>query len=146
MSASPVVFGITKWFTWALRPIPIEADQVVGPAVSLLAVVSYQRLLELAPLMEAAAVSCGSLDIHQLLRFNLLNLGEDPATVCAIALRGNGAVLGCEIAPSVVVQAGARYPFMFEVTTRLVSEAVDVQVEGGTGEGTWVSASCLPSP
>jgi hypothetical protein len=146
MSASPVLFGITKWFTWAIRPVPIEAGQAKDAAVSLLAVVSYPRLTELAPLLEPTSARGGRLDVHQLLRFNLLNLGGDPANVCAIALRGNREVLRCEIAPSVVVRAGARYPFMLEVGTRLVSEAVDVQVERGTGERAWVSASCLPSP
>jgi hypothetical protein len=79
-------------------------------------------------------------------RFNLLNLGGDPATVCAIALRGKGEVLRCEVVPSVVVRAGARYPFALEVRTGLVSEAVDIQVENGTAERAWVSASRLPSP
>jgi hypothetical protein len=145
VSASPALFGITWWFTWAVRPIPIEAGHTKEAAVSLLAVVSYQRLMELAPLLEATAERGGSLDVHQLLRFNLLNLGGDPATVCAIALRGNREVLRCEIAPSVVVRAGARYPFMLEVRAGLVSEAVEVQIERGIGERAWVSASCLPS-
>jgi hypothetical protein len=145
VSASPVLFGITKWVTWALRPARIEAGQAKETTVSLVAVVSFQRLKELAPLLAAAAAP-GSLEVHQLLRFNLLNLGGDPATVCAIALGGNREGLRCEVAPSVVVRAGARYPFMLEVRTALVSEAVEIQVEHGTGERAWVSASCLPSP
>jgi hypothetical protein len=146
MPASPVLFGITKWLTWAVRPIAIEADQAKDAAVSLLTFVSYQRLMELAPLMEATAARGGGLDVHQLLRFNLLNLGGDPATVCAIALKGRGEVLRCEVVPSVVVRAGARYPFALEVRTGLVSEDVDIQVDSGTGVRAWVSASCLPSP
>ena len=145
MSASPVLFGITRWLTWAVRPIQTEADQAKEDAVTFPAVVSYRRLMELAPLLEATGAPGGGLEVHQLLRFNLLNLGGDPATVCAIALRANLEVLHCEVAPSVVVRAGARYPFMLEVRTGLMSEAVDIQVERGTGERLWVSASCFPS-
>jgi hypothetical protein len=146
VSASAVLFGITKWFTWAVRPIQTEAVQAKEAAVSLLAVVSYQRLMELAPRLEVTVEPRGGLDVHQLLRFNLLNLGGDPATVCGIALKGNRDVLRCEVAPPVVVRAGARYPFMLEVRSGLVSEAVDIQVERGTGERAWVSAASLPSP
>jgi hypothetical protein len=146
VSASPVLFGITMWFTLEVRPFQTEAGQAKEAEVSLLAVVSHRRLMELAPLLRATAEPGGGLDVHQLLRFNLLNLGGDPATVCAIALRGNREVLRCEVAPSVVVRAGARYPFMLEVRTRLVSEDVDIQVERVTGERAWFSASCLPSP
>jgi hypothetical protein len=146
VSASPVLFGITKWLTWAVRPLRTEAGQAQEAAVSLLAVVSPQRLMELVPLLDATAEGGADLGVHQLLRFNLLNLGGDPATVCAIALRGNREVLRCEVVPSVVVRAGARYPFALEVRTGLVSEDVDIQVELGTGERAWVSASCLPSP
>jgi hypothetical protein len=141
-----VLFGITKWLTWAVRPIQTEADQAKEATVSLLAVVSPQRLMELIPLLGATADAGADLEVHHLLRFNLLNLGADPATVCAIALRGKGEVLRCEVAPSVVVRAGARYPFALEVRTGLVSEAVDIEVERGTRERAWVSASCLPSP
>jgi hypothetical protein len=146
VSASPVVFGITKWLTWPIRPIQTEAGHAKNATVSLPALVSHQRLMELTPFLEALAEPGGGLAVHQLLRFNLLNLGDDPATVCAIALRGNREVLHCEVAPSVVVRAGARYPFMLEVRTRLVSEAVDIQVERATGERAWFSASCLPTP
>jgi len=146
VSGSPVLFGITKWLTWAVRPIQTEAGQAKEDAVSLAAVVSPQRLMELVPFLEATGEPGRGLEVHQLLRFNLLNLGGDPATVCAIALRGTCDVLRCEVAPSVVVRAGARYPFMFEVRTGLASEAVDIQVERVTGERAWVSASCLPSP
>jgi hypothetical protein len=141
-----VLFGITMWFTLEVRPIQTEAGQANEAEVSLLAVVSPRRLMELAPLLKATAKPGGGRDVHQLLRFNLLNLGGDPATVCAIALRGNCEVLRCEVAPSVVVRAGARYPFMLEVRARLVSEDVDIQVERGTGERAWFPASCLPTP
>jgi hypothetical protein len=141
-----MLFGITKWLTWAVRPLQTEAGQAKETAVSLLAVVSPQRLKELIPLLGATADAGAELVVHHVLRFNLLNLGADPATVCAIALRGNGEVLRCEVVPSVVVRAGARYPFMLEVRTGLVSEAVDIEVERGIGERDWVSASCLPSP
>jgi hypothetical protein len=141
------LFGITKWLTWAVRPIRTEPGRAQEAAVGLLAVVSPQRLMELVPLVDATAEGGADLEGHHLLlRFNLLNLGGDPATVCAIALKGRGEVLRCEVVPSVVVGAGARYPFALEVRTGLVSEAVDIQVESGTGERAWVSASCLPSP
>jgi hypothetical protein len=141
-----VLFGITKWLTWAVRPIRTEAGQAQEAAVSLLAVVSPQRLMELIPLLDATAEGGADVEVHHLLRFNLLNLGGDPATVCAIALRAKGEVLRCEVVPSVVVRAGARYPFALEVRTGLVSEAVDIQVESGTAGRAWVSASRLPSP
>ena len=140
------MFGITKWLKWAVRPIQTEAGQAKEAAISLPAVVSPRNLMELVPLLEATAEPGGGPDVHQLLRFNLLNLGGDPATVCAIALRGNREVLRCEVAPSVVVRAGARYPFMLEVRAGLISEAVEIQVEHVTGERAWVLASCLPSP
>src|SRR6202140_645796 len=140
-----MLFGITAWLTWAVRPIRTEAGQAREAAVSLLAVVSPQRLMELIPLLDATAEGGADLEVQHLLRFNLLGLGGDPATVCAIALRGKGEVLRCEVVPS-VVRAGARYPFALEVRTGLVSEAVDIQVESGSGERAWVSASRLPSP
>jgi hypothetical protein len=141
------LFGITRWLTWAIRPIQMEAGQAKEAEVTLPAVVSYRRLMELGPLLKATAEPGGGLDVHLLLRFNLLNLGGDPATVCAIALRGNrDEVLRCDVAPPVVVRAGATYPFMLEVGSALVSEAVDIQVERVTGERDWVSASCLPNP
>ena len=102
--------------------------------------------MELVPLLDATAEGGADLEVHHLLRFNRLNLGGDPATVCAIALSGKGEVLRCEVVPSVVVRAGARYPFALEVRTGLVSEDVDIQVDSGTGVRAWVSASCLPSP
>jgi hypothetical protein len=129
VSASPVFFGITKWLTWAVRPVRTEAGQAQEAAVSLLAVVSRQRLMELVPLLDATGEGGADLEVHHLLRFNLLNLGGDPATVCAIALRGKGEVLRCEVVPSVVVRAAPGYPFALEVRTGLVSEAVDIQVE-----------------
>jgi hypothetical protein len=146
VSASPVLFGITKWLTWAVRSIRTEAGQAREAAVSLLAVVSPQRLRDLVPLLDATAEGGADLEVHHLLRFNLLNLGGDPATVCAIALRGKGEVLRCELVPSVVVRAGARYPFALEVRTGLVSEAVDIQVESGTGERAWVFSILSPEP
>ena len=138
-------FGVTKWLTWAVRPIRTEGDQAQEAAVSLLAVVSPQRLMELIPLLDATAEGGADVEVHHLLRFNLLNLGGDPATVCAIALRGKGEVRRCEVVPSVVVRAGARYPFALEVRTGVVSEAVDIQVASSTGERTWVSASRFQS-
>jgi hypothetical protein len=138
------LLGITTWLTWAIRDEISPAGQ---SAFSPIATVSHQRLTELGPVsLQAAAAPGVGFELHQLLRFNLLNLGDDPATVCAVALRTtSGAMLPCELAVPVVIRAGARYPFMLEVRSEVVSEAVDVQVERVPGDRVWISASCLPN-
>ena len=49
--------------------------------------------MELVPLLDATEEGGADLEVHHLLRFNLLNLAGEQATVCAIALRGKGEVL-----------------------------------------------------
>jgi hypothetical protein len=139
--------AISKWLTWAIRPIEVETAQPQDVTVRSLLTVPLQRLLALGPRLRlAVAEPDGCVAGHLLLRFNLLNLGDGPTTVRAIALRSAAhEILRCEVVPSVVVRAGARYPFMLETMTGLGSEAVDVLVERAPGEHIWVSASCLPS-
>jgi hypothetical protein len=72
VSASPVLFGITKWLTWAVRPLKTETGQAKDAAVSLLAVISLQTLMELIPLLGATADAGADLEVHHLLVFERL--------------------------------------------------------------------------
>jgi hypothetical protein len=84
---------------------------------------------------------------HQLVRFNVCNFGGKSVTLCAIALKSlNGDTFTCELVPSVVVQAGAHYPLIVEVTVGPVAEAVDIEVEHLVGQRLWVTAQMLPKP
>ena len=145
MSTAPLL-GVTRWLSWTVRPVLTGTGQTPGPVANLLSIPSLPRLLELSPRLREANENPGGLELHRLLRFNLLNLGENAVTVVAIALtNATRETVRCEVVPPVVVRAGARYPFMVEVTTGLGSEAVDIQVEDTHGERVWASAACLPS-
>ena len=139
-----MLLGITKRFTWAVRPISTEIGASEAEADPL-SVVSFQRLSELRPRLQEVPEGAGRGEHHQLLRFNLLNLGDKQVTVCAIAVTSAGQeMLRCQVVPPVIVRAGARYPFMLEIRTGLGSEAVDIQVERAPDDRVWVSAAGLP--
>jgi hypothetical protein len=143
-----VLLGITTWLTWTVRPVQSGVGQARENAAISLSIVSLQRLMELASRLQGSIEgTAASFGLHQLVRFNVYNFAEEPATVCAVALKTiGGETLRCELVPSVVVQAGARYPFMFEILTGPVAEGVDMQVEQTSGQRVWVSAHCLPRP
>ena len=145
--ASPVLLGITKWFRWTLRPLKDDIPLARQMAVPL-TVVFPQRLIELGSRLQAYTEGvCSAHQFHQLLRFNLYNFGEARTTVCAVAVtNAGGETLRCEVVPPVVLEPGARYPFMFEVVTTTVrSEEVGIQVEQEAGQYVWVSARSLPT-
>jgi hypothetical protein len=142
VSDPPVLLGITKWLTWVVRPLD-SSNETESPERHPLSTVFLERLMELAPrLQERTPMSGGD---HQLVRFNLLNLGSESVTVSAVALRGTaGQILHCEVVPPVVVPADVRYPFMFELRAALGSADVEVQVEQTSGQRAWVLAPSLP--
>ena len=135
------------WMTCTIRPVQREGESIVNDVGACLAPVSVQRLRELGPrLLETTDRTVTPTGDHQLVRFNLYNLGEEPVTVCAVAVRSlRGERLSCELLPRPVVAAGARYPIALEVGNGPVDEAVDVEVTA-RGHGVWVSAPLLPRP
>jgi hypothetical protein len=111
-----------------------------------LSIVSPQRLMQLSSRLRDVENTAGTGELHQLVRFNLLNFGSEPTTVCAIGLTSaSRETLRCEIVPAVLVREGARYPFMLEIRTGLGSQTVDIEVERGPDERVWVSVASLPS-
>jgi len=126
------------WLTWTIRPIDGAKNDPI------IASVSIQRLGELAPRLQPHRDSTIVADLHQLVRFNLLNFGEQPVTVSAIALANlRGDTLTCDLIPPVVLRPGARYPMSIEVTKGPVAEAVHVGVDLD-GRCHWVPAQSLP--
>jgi hypothetical protein len=88
---------------------------------------------------------CGG--VHQLVRFNVYNFGEQSATLCAIALTSlSGERLNWELVPRLVVRKEARHPLMFEMTAGPVAQIVDIEVGHVAGPQLWVSPQLLPSP
>jgi hypothetical protein len=105
--------------------------------------VSFQRLKELGSRLEPGAERNvnGS---HQLVRFNLYNFGEQPVVVCAIGLPNiRGETLRCEVVPSIVVAAGARYPMIVEVMNGPIQEVAQIAVDIN-GQRLWVATQSLP--
>ena len=145
VSNSPILLALTMWLTWTIRPVQSGGDvaeHVSGPVCS----VSLQRLRELASRLAANSDGVSTdVTVHQLVRFNLYNFGEESVLVRAIALKTlRGESLNCELVPSVVVAAGTRYPVMVEVTRGPVVEAADIEVDI-RGLRFSVSARGLPS-
>ena len=137
-----MLLAISKWLSWVVEPPSGSSDEAANEGHSL-STVSLERLMQLGLRLRESTPLSGS--CHQLLRFNLYNLGDDPVTVSAVALSDTaGQKLQCEVVPPVVVQAGVRYPFMFELRTALGSEAVEIHVEGIYGQRAWVQAPALP--
>src|SRR5262249_2454639 len=123
-NAMTILLAVPMWMTWTIRPID---DAKNAPII---ASVSIQRLRELAPRLQSHRDSRIATDLHQLVRFNLLNFGEQPVTVSAIALANlRGETLTCDVIPRVVLGPGARYPMSIEVTKGPVAEAVHVGVD-----------------
>jgi hypothetical protein len=133
-----ILLAVPMWLTWTIRPIDGAKNDPI------IASVSIQRLRELAPRLQSNRHSTVAVDLHQLVRFNLLNFGEQPVTVTAIALANlRGETLTCDLIPPVVVGPGARYPMSIEVTRGPVTEAVQVGVDLD-GRCHWVPAQSLP--
>jgi len=124
VSDSEILLAVPLWLTWVIRP---EGDSSATRAISN---VSVQRLRALTSRFQSSRELDADIQVHQLVRFNLLNFGEQSVAVSAITLTSlRGEKLSCDVVPAVVVAAGARYPFVVEVTTGPVSEAVDVEVD-----------------
>ena len=144
MSDSPILLALTMWLTWTIRPVVNGSDVVVNTS-GRVSSVSLQRLRELGSRLEADSDRAATDKVHQLVRFNLYNFGEESVIVRAIALKTlRGENLSCELVPSVVVEAGARYPVMVEVTWGPVAEAADIEVDI-RGRRLWISARGLPT-
>ena len=135
------------WLTWAIRSVQDGSARVTGNTGADLTSVSLQRLGELGLRLETSSDrSVTDVEVHQLVRFNLFNFGEQPVTVIAIALTTlRGETLSCELVPAVVVAAGARYPMMVETMGGPVAEGADFEVDVGSRR-LWVSAQALPRP
>lgn len=132
------------WLTWTIRPV-VDGSDVVENMSGRISSVSLQRLRELGSRLEANSDGAATdVKVHQLVRFNLYNFGVESVVVRAIALKTpRGENLSCELVPSVVVAAGARYPVMVEVMSGPVAEAADIEVDL-RGRRLWVSARGLP--
>ena len=105
--------------------------------------VSLQRLKELGSRLEPSAERNVN-GCHQLVRFNLYNFGEQPVVVCAIGLTNiRGETLRCEVVPSIMVAAGARYPMMVEVMNGPIQEVAQIAVDMN-GQRLWVATQSLP--
>ena len=130
------------WLAWTIGPDPNSSD--VEPDAALqMSTVSFQRLRELASRFQPNPEH-GVNGPHQLIRFNLYNFGEQPVVVCAIGLpRRHGETLRCEVVPSIVVAAGARYPMMVEVMDGPVQHIAEIAVDSN-GRRTWVATQSLP--
>jgi hypothetical protein len=131
------------WLTWTIRPDLNASTRVDNPGVQMSSV-SLQRLKELSSRLEVNAEGDATVQLHQLVRFNLYNFGEQSVTVDAIGLQNlRGEPLSCELVPSIVVGTGARHPVMVEVMNGPVAEAAQVAVDV-CGQRTWVRAQYLP--
>lgn len=130
------------WLTWAIRPDPNSAE-IDPPVDSQMLSVSFQRLKELGSRLAPRAqreVNAG----HQLVRFNLHNFGEQPVVVSAMELQNlRRETLHCEVVPSIVVAAGARYPMMVEVLNGPIQEVARIAVDMD-GQRLWVATQSLP--
>ena len=105
--------------------------------------VSFKRLNELGFRLERSA-GHNVYERHQLIRFNLYNFGEQPVVVCAIGLPNiRGETLRCEVVPSLVIAAGARYPMMVEAMNGPVQEVAQIAVDID-GQRLWVATQSLP--
>jgi hypothetical protein len=139
---SEILLAVTMWLTWTIRPDPNSSQ--IDPHIDIhMSNVSWQRLKELnsrlGPRAQRNVNGC-----HQLIRFNLYNFGEQPVVVCAIGLPNTqGETLRCEVVPSIVVAAGARYPMMVEVTNGPIQELAQIAVDIN-GQRLWVATQSLP--
>jgi hypothetical protein len=140
------LLGITKWFRWTVGP-DLTGAIGTGDDGAPLKVVSIQRLKELAPRLQQVTEGAGRAGHHELVRFNLLNLDDEPVAVCAIGLPNvSRQMLRCDVVPAVIVDGGAVYPFMLEIRSGLGLELVDIQIEPAFGDREWVFALGLPRP
>jgi len=136
------LLAVTMWLTWTIRPDPASSDidRHVGTQMSS---VSFQRLKELSTRL-APGTERTVEGLHQLVRFNLYNFGEQPVIVRAIGLPNiRGETLRCELIPSVAVAAGARYPMMVEVMNGPIQELAQVAIDTD-GQRLWVATQSLP--
>jgi hypothetical protein len=130
------------WLTWTIRPDP-NSSQIDRHVDIQMSSVSWQRLKELASRLEPHAQR-NVTGCHQLIRFNLYNFGAQPVVVCAMGLPNiQGETLRCEVVPSIVVAAGARYPMMIEVTNGPIQEVAQIAVDIN-GQRLWVATQSLP--
>jgi hypothetical protein len=139
---SEILLAVTMWLTWAIRPDPDSSD-VERPVGDQLSSVSFQRLKELGVRLAPRALR--DIDgVHQLVRFNLYNFGEQPVVVCAMELPNvRDEILHCDVVPSIVVAAGARYPMMVEVLNGPIQEVAQIAVDIN-GQRVWVETQSLP--
>jgi hypothetical protein len=88
MPSAPLLLGITMWLTWTVRPTQSASERLAQDAAAPISIVSYRRLMSIGSRLEVKAeptqVPMGT---HQLVRFNVYNLGEASMTLCAVALK-----------------------------------------------------------
>jgi hypothetical protein len=139
-----ILLAVTMWLTWTIRP-DSNSSQIDRHVDVQMSNASLQRLKELGARLEPLAQRTVN-ECHQLIRFNLYNFGEQPVVVCAIGLPNiQGETLRCEVVPSIVVAAGARYPMMVEVTNGPIQELAQIAVDIN-GQRIWVATQSLPKP
>ena len=133
-----VLLAVPMWRTWSIHAV--EQDDV--PVT--ISTVAVTRLRQLEPRLHSNSELGTGRDAHQLVRFNILNLSEQPVTITAVALTTvHGERLVCDVVPPILVAPDARYPIVVEVTRGPVNEAVQVEVDT-SGQRLWVPAQFLP--
>ena len=146
MSPTGALLGITRVFRWT---VGLDRNEAIGAGddVAPLKIVSIQRLKELAPQLVQVPEGAGGGGHPELVRFNLLNLNDEPVTVRAIGVpNARQEMLRCDVVPAVIVGGGGIYPFMLEIRSGLGSELINIEVEGTSGDRGWILARGLPSP
>ena len=85
MSPTGALLGITRVFRWT---VGLDRNEAIGAGddVAPLKIVSIQRLKELAPQLVQVPEGAGGGGHPELVRFNLLNLNDEPVTVRAIGV------------------------------------------------------------
>jgi hypothetical protein len=140
---SPIILAVSMWMAWSIRPLRDAGASTAGIEPPL-AIPSQARLRELGPrLSNTGGPSAGP--VHQLVRFNLYNVGEQPVVLYGLGLLSiRGEPFECAPATPITVNAGARYPVMVEVQYGPLEEAVRVEVDVG-GQRIRVMARRLPT-
>ncbi len=136
MSSAPaVLLAMPLWMTWTIRSVVEKAS--VGP----LSAVSYQRLREIGGRLRADPSNVPG-DIHQLVRFNVLNLDALPVAITGVALTNvRGERFTCPVSP-ILVAPSARYPISVEFLKGPAAVAVEVEVDL-SGVRVWVPVHSL---
>jgi hypothetical protein len=145
LTDSPVLLAVTMWQTWPLIGPPADREltpEAVAPCIRLVSPAAVGRIA--ARFAFGRATMANSDHVHQLVRVNVCNIGNEPIVLHAFALnRTAGATLPCELVPSVTLRPGARHPICAEVVSGLIAAAIELDVERADGSRRWARAQTL---